>query len=155
MLASIVDQLAKQAESVPSTLENMYDVRERDPFGSRSPTLLFDALVELILAFTAVYLYIDALDEFPSRGIDVLLKQVIQIHKRNLQPLHIVLTSQPHHVAIKGTLAALVSDDQGYQLNLEDAVADDIRAHIIGSIQESFKFQDRWGGGQISRPPSH
>lgn len=143
VLASVVDQLVSQASSLSPTLCKAYEARDRDPLGARSLTLLRKAILELGSSFTSLFLFVDALDEFPATHIETLLDQLISLCSEDVLPLHMMFTSQQHKPIITRSLSAIV--DERHRLELEVVVQADIRAHIRETIKESTGLEDRWG----------
>jgi hypothetical protein len=94
-------------------------------------------------SLAAVYIFIDALDEYPAASVEALLQEIIAVHNCGVQALHMLLTSQPHRLLISGHLTSSIH--QQYQFDLENMVHLDILAHIRNSIRESPQLRDRWG----------
>jgi hypothetical protein len=76
----------------------------------------------------AVYLFIDALDEFRSTDIDQLLTLLMSIKSWNLPSMHVLVTSQCHKITIRSSLEMLTGIQS--RLDLGRFNRADIRTYI-------------------------
>jgi hypothetical protein len=142
VLASILDQLVRQATVLPRSLVTLYTDPTQDLKTRRSWAFLQEPIKELVSSFAHVYLFIDALDEFPDSELQDLMKMLSTIHSYNAPSFHLLTTSQSQSHVISVSLKNAL--DLEFKLNLEALIEGDIYAHIHQSLRSSDLFQARW-----------
>jgi hypothetical protein len=133
VLASFLDQLVWQAETIPSGTRVMYAEEKKRPRKELTLDIIMTAFREALTSFDAVYILVDALDEFS--GLKTLMKQLEAIQQWQVPQLRLLITSQPHKLAVIDTVNALPIPRVNRINIAEDS--EDISAYINRFLHES------------------
>lgn len=142
IMASLVDQLQSQISYIPPSLKELQQGRSRDQRASRSADRLMEPLRELISSFTEVYIFIDALDEFDNSHISDLMRLRSSIKKWSNPSLHVLVTSQFHHLSIRESLRVLTNPEDRLDIAADLWNEADIRDHIRSNWQNLLNSVD-------------
>lgn len=104
---------------------------------------LLEAGKESSESLNAVYICIDALDEFPLGELPMLLDTIKAVQAWNLPSIHMLTTSQLHNLTIRSTLEALA--DAGSCVDIQDNTEDDMLTYIRSHLSDP-QFSERWSG---------
>ncbi|KAL1966043.1 hypothetical protein VTN77DRAFT_4983 [Rasamsonia byssochlamydoides] len=145
MLKSIIAQLSRQCQNVPSALELLFSSCGD---GSREPSTeaLLSTLLGMIPDYPEVYLVLDALDESVER--QDLLDVLEQLASPQAKNFHILVTSRAEH-DIESTLRPLLA--QNFIVSFQTLlVNEDIRRYIRHRWSND-RILKRWRGDDSIR----
>jgi hypothetical protein len=145
--ATLTHQLVRQSESPPTALLEAYEDRDWDQQLARSAQKLTPAIKQSAISRDAIYLFIDAIDEFPSDETQRLLDLLFQMNDWNLPALHVLVTSQLYNVTVRSSLEMLTSTQT--RLDLSAMISHDIRVYVQHRLRRP-PFSQRWGGENSS-----
>jgi hypothetical protein len=136
MLRSLICQLSRKTTNIPSRLENVFLLHEKQP----SSDELIRVLHQLTESFAEVYIVLDALDECSQRS--ELMDILTTIGGWQLQKSHIIVTSRRER-DIEDTLQIISS--QRDHISFESKVIDeDIRQYVRQRLSDD-KALNKWG----------
>ncbi|TGO18306.1 hypothetical protein BPAE_0389g00020 [Botrytis paeoniae] len=93
IIRSWIGDICSNRRDTPRTLKDAYAYCN---YGQQQPTIknLLKILKSVIVGLQDVYLVVDALDEYPKRERNALMKIVKEIHQWNIDSIHIFVTSR-------------------------------------------------------------
>lgn len=139
LIRSLIVQFAAQC---PHPCEPLQSAYSRSQNGQKQPIIddITAILRQILEAFNATYILLDALDECTDR--DDLLEFIETLMGWNIDKLHILTTSRKEN-DIAASLKSLVT----FQLCIQSALVDaDIRVHILERLSSDPKLK-KWPPG--------
>lgn len=141
LLASLLHQLLGKPASAPPALLRAHQDGDWGSQLCRSSQPLSIAVKQSSASLDNVYVFIDALDEFPSDEADKLVGLLSSMRSWNLPSMHVLVTSQFHGLTIRSSLQALTSVLT--RLDLGAFIRSDIRTYVQHCLQRA-PFCHRW-----------